>query len=231
MVRLQKLLKKSKGFMMKYLSSTIFVSMTCTLFMQISMAQAQTENTQELASDPEVRGFGEHLCFLMVNANATGKDIVKTMEDQMLAYMNISRSTANYKDEIIKFYNANHHDFICQGKIHSGTRETEHLMKRAVALSIHNKVFYNFLLNNPNTDVNAIEWVIGDPAASEYLSEMQKVTHAPWGTGEPETILDYLDKILADPEASIRYVISDIKRLRKMLIDYFNAKTAKELGY
>jgi hypothetical protein len=207
------------------------LALACALLITGFSARAQAASPPEIASDPEVREFGEHLCRMMAKANATGKDIVKTMEDQMLAYMNISRSTANYKDEIIKFYNANHHDFICQGRVDSTTRESEHLMKRAVALSIHNKVFYNFLLNNPNTDVNAIEWVIGDPAASEYLSEMQKVTHAPWGTGEPETILDYLDKILADPEASIRYVISDIKRLRKMLIDYFNAKTAKELGY
>jgi hypothetical protein len=230
MVRLQKLLKKSKGFMMKYLSSTIFVSMTCTLFMQISMAQAQTENTQELASDPEVRGFGEHLCFLMVNANATGKDIVKTMEDQMLAYMNISRSTANYKDEIIKFYNANHHDFICQGKIHSGTRESEHLMKRAVALSIHNKVLTGFLLKSRSTDVNAVEWVIKDPK-TRGSSEVSTVTHAPWGTGEPETLLDYLDKVIADPEFSIRFVESDILRLRRVVEKVFGGKTAKELGY
>jgi hypothetical protein len=224
----------------KTLSNSLLYLCLASLLTVLSSSPTQAASPPEIASDPEVSKFGGEteiqkfavsLCIDMASANSTGKDIVKVVEDKILSHIKISRATPNYNDKIITFWNENKNDFICKGKVTEKTRESEHLMKRAVALSIHNKVFYNFLLNNPNTDVNAIEWVIGDPAASEYLSEMQKVTHAPWGTGEPETILDYLDKILADPEASIRYVISDIKRLRKMLIDYFNAKTAKELGY
>jgi hypothetical protein len=101
-------------------------------------------------------------------------------------------------------------------------------MKRAIALSIYNKVLYEFLLNNKHTDVNAVEWVVPDPEASSYQANL---THGPWGTGEPETIIDYLDKVIASPEFSRRYVESDILRLREMLIEYFNGKTAKELGY
>jgi hypothetical protein len=73
----------------------------------------------------------------------------------------------------------NHHDFICQGKVDSTTRSSEHLMKRAIALSIQNKVFYPFLLNNPNPDVNAIEWVIEDPEAAKNRSAHLKLLYYP----------------------------------------------------
>ncbi len=164
-------------------------------------------NDSVAVGDVKVKEFAIKLCTSMVGANAEGKNIVKTMEGQMLAYIGITRNPLNYKDKIITFYNANHHDFICKGKVTDKTRETEHLMKRAIALSIHNKVLYDFLLNHPNTDVNAVE----------YLN------------GKPETVVDYLDTILADPNVNRKYVISDMKALREMLVDYFNGKKAIDL--
>jgi len=161
----------------------------------------------KVAGDP-MKKFGRDLCFLMVNADATGKDIVKVMEDQMLTHMKISRQTPDYKDKIISFWNANKNDFICHGKVHSGTRETEHLMKRAIALWIHNKVLTGFLLKSRAVDVNAIEYV----------------------DGKAETVLDYLDKIIADPKFTDKYVKSDILRLQKVLEKVFNGKRAHELN-
>ena len=162
---------------------------------------------QNLTGDPEVREFARNLCRKMTFAGETGKDIVKTMEDQILGHMKITRNTPEYKEKIISFWNANKNDFICKGKVTSVTRETEHLMKRAIALSMQNHVFYKFLLKSKETDVNAIEYV----------------------NGEPETVLDYLDKILADPNASKKFVIADIERLQQVLVRVFDAKRAEEL--
>lgn len=163
----------------------------------------------KIGGDLGIEKLAVRLCVNMVNANATGKDIVKVMEDQILEYMKISRSTPNYKDKIITFWNDNKNGFVCHGKMNSKTRETEHLMKRAIALSIHNKVFYEFLLDTEDVEIN--------PNAVEYVN------------GQPETVVDYLDKILADPNSSRKYVISDIKRLRKDLVNYYGAKSAREL--
>ncbi len=160
-----------------------------------------------LTGDPKVREFAKDLCIDMMTAGERGQDIVKVMEDQILGYMKITRDTPKYQEKIISFWNANKNDFICEGKVDSATRETEHLMKRAIALSLHNHVFYKFLLNSPNTDVNAIEYV----------------------NGEPETVLDYLDDIIADPDSKKKFVLSDITNLRSMLVDYFNAKNAEDL--
>jgi hypothetical protein len=191
--------------MKPFLSALVFVVILAALS---TAANATADIKTTPVGDPEVREFARNLCRKMTFAGETGKDIVKTMEDQLLGYMKITRDTPNYTDKIIEFWNANKNDFICKGKVDSATRETEHLMKRAIALSLHNHVLYKFLLNHPNTDVNAIEYV----------------------DGEPETVVDYLNKILANPDASKKFVISDIEDVREMLIDYFNAKTAAELA-
>lgn len=162
-----------------------------------------------LTGDPKVREFAKRLCLEMVTASETGVDIVKTLEDQILGYMKITRDTPEYKEKIISFWNANKNDFICKGKIDDETRETEHLMKRAIALSIHKHVFNKFLFSSLNTDVNAIE----------YINNGE----------EAETVLDYLDKMIDSPGFENKYDVSRILRLRRMLIKHFNAKKAEEL--
>ncbi|EAQ99345.2 hypothetical protein [Congregibacter litoralis] len=183
----------------------------------------------EVYAKDSVSEFGSTLCRRMSKANVTGKNIVQVMKDVLLQYTGISKSDPDYMDQIIAFYNENQNEFICRGKVDSTTRESEHIFKRAAALSIHSKVLYGFFLNNEHTQVNAVEYLVPDPDAPDYSTSIAKLIHAPWGTGEPETFLDYLDKVLADPEADKRYVVSDIKALREMLIDYFGAKTADEL--
>jgi hypothetical protein len=223
----------------KTLSNSLLYLCLASLLTVLSSSPTQAASPPEIASDPEVSKFGGEteiqkfavsLCIDMASANSTGKDIVKVVEDKILSHIKISRATPNYNDKIITFWNENKNDFICKGKVTEKTRESEHLMKRAVALSIHNKVFYNFLLKSRATDVNAVEWVAND-TEGRGRADMHNVTHAPWGTGEPETIVDYLDKILADPEAAKVYVIDDIVRLRRVVKKVFNGKTAKELGY
>jgi|GEM_PF-2425070 len=160
-----------------------------------------------IPANPEMEKFGNSLCISLVNATVTGKNTVKTMENKILIKMNLSRSTPSYQDKIIEFWNQNNRYFICKGKINSNTRDSEHIMKRALALKMHQHVFYKFLLKHRHTDVNAVEWV----------------------NGQPETVLDYLDNILADPKAEDKYIVRDIQRLRDVLSKVFNAKTAKEL--
>jgi|AntRauTorckE5430_2_1112549.scaffolds.fasta_scaffold98006_2 hypothetical protein len=65
------------------------------------------------------------------------------MEDKKLGYMKISKETSNYKDGIIAFWNKNNNDFICEGKVDGDTRETEHLIKKAIALSLHTDLLLN----------------------------------------------------------------------------------------
>jgi hypothetical protein len=199
------------------------------LALPLNHAMATETNTTPVGN-PEVREFAKDLCIHMMTAGERGGNIVQVMEDQFLAYLNITRDTPDYKEKIIAFWNANKNDFICKGKVDSATRETEHLMKRAVALSIQNHVLYKFLLKNRGTDVNAIEYVTPVTPPKYGPPPPGGVSHAAWGVGEPETLLDYLNKILVSPPASYKqFVKSDVKRLREIILHHFNAKTAAEL--
>jgi hypothetical protein len=153
------------------------------------------------------------------------------MEDQILGYLKITRDTPDYKEKIIAFWNANKNDFICKGKVDADTRESEHLMKRAIALSMQNHVFDRFFFDTDELEFNynAIEYVRPVPPPKYGNHPPGGVTHAAWGVGEPETVIDYLNKILANPASSAKFVISDIKDLRDSLREEFNAKTAAEL--
>lgn len=163
----------------------------------------------KITGDPKVREFAQRLCSRIETANVDGENIVKNIEDQMLAFTGLTRKIPNYRDRLVEFYNKNHHDFICKGKVTGTTRESEHLMKRALALKIQGYIFDDFFFDTEDVDVNV--------NAIEYVD------------GKPETVLDYLDKILLSPNASRRYVISDIKDLKEALIEQYGAKHAKEL--
>jgi hypothetical protein len=207
-----------KGLHMSRILGALLFSLSFSLFaadnnepqeLSGNAALDDVAKLQNLAGDPKVREFAKDLCLTMMNAGETGKDIVQVMENDILGYMEITRETPEYQEKIISFWNANKNDFICKGKVTSKTRETEHLMKRAIALSLHDKVFDGFFFNTDeyDFDYNAIELV----------------------DGEPETVLDYLDKVISDPDASKKYVVENIIELRNSLRDEFGAMYAIQI--
>lgn len=192
-----------------------------------TMAEVKTASV----GDQELREFAKDLCIDMMTAGETGGDIVKIMEDQLLGYLNITRDTSNYNERIIRFWNENKNDFICKGRVDSATRESEHLMKRAVALSLIGTVFDEFFFNADELefDYNAVEYVIPFSSNTGQSPSIGSVTNGAWGIGVPETLLDYLNKIIADPMSRKKFVVEQVIDLRDSLKEEFNAKTAIEL--
>ena len=47
--------------------------------------------------------------------------------------------------------------------------------------------------------------------------------------GRPETLIDYIDQILQEPEVEETWDVSKLRRLRTLLIDHMNGKHAVEL--
>lgn len=184
-----------------------FVALGAALWPLLGLAASANDQLMHLPPNADMEQFGDKLCLGMVHDNVTGGNIVEGLENEFLTKMGISRETPDYQDKIIDFWNANSGYFICQGKLNSKTRVTEHIMKQAIAISSYDQLFYKFLLKKKKTDVNAVEWV----------------------NGEPESILDFIDKIFQDPDASDKYVLRDLQRLRKVLEKVFHAKTAAQL--
>jgi hypothetical protein len=155
------------------------------------------------------RKFAQNLCLSVLSArNATGEDIPTLIRNEFAKFLNINPSDADYQSKVTTFWNDNQNDFICSGKINTQYRESEHLLKRMINLNEESNFFYNFLLDDMNVRVNAVEYV----------------------NGEPETVIDFIDKIVSDPQSSRYYSIVKLTKLKKMLIDYYGAKRAHDLN-
>ena len=83
----------------------------------------------------------------------------------------------------------------------------QHLSKRIIDMRLHKDVYYKYLLRDKEIDINGIDIV----------------------NGRKETILDYIDGILSDPDAEDKYNVKEIKGLRRMFVKRFGAKSAEEL--
>lgn len=137
------------------------------------------------------------------------------VEDLILRRLNITRETPNYQALVATYWNANKDAFICherEGYEIPGTRSPQHFMKRVVDLRMERVVFGGFLLSSPERypiDVNAVEYY----------------------NGEPETLLDYLDDIMANQELyPNRYDYRKVRSLRRHIINTYGAMTAEQLG-
>jgi len=154
------------------------------------------------------RKFADELCVRILSArNATGEDIPTLIRNEFAKFLNIKTSDADYQSKVTSFWNKNQNDFICSGKINTQYRESEHFLKRMINLNEDSNFFYRFLLKDKKVDVNAIEYV----------------------NGEPETIIDFLDKIIEDPNSDRFYSRKEMIKLRKSLTKYFGAKKALDV--
>ena len=117
----------------------------------------------------------------------------------------------NYKQKFTELYNKYSDKFICTDKPTEKSRNPEHFLKRVVCLSMYESIFYDFLLSDPEEypiDVNTVEIV----------------------NGKPETLIDYIDNIITNPEISKNYDVGQIKDLKSWLVEEYGAKKANELN-
>ncbi|TDY13834.1 hypothetical protein A8975_0430 [Meridianimaribacter flavus] len=194
--------------LMKKLKHTlllVFVGFTVTL-------TAQTDCGEDTGyGETEVEMLGNKIC-LSIDINFGYDDAGEKIENIFLAHLGITRKTPNYKQQILELWNTYSNCFVCKSK--SVTKPElpypTHFLKRVVDFNMEPQVFDQFLLEDPEEfpiDVNAVELV----------------------DDKSETLIDYLDKIIADPSRHKDYRLTVIKELRTYLIEDYGAKTAAEL--
>ena len=186
---------------LSFLSALILASIT------FGVHADSTSNTKQ-SLQAQNRKFADELCVRVLSArNATGEDIPSLIKNEFAKHLGINVTDADYQTKVTQFWNANQNDFICSGKINTQYRESEHLLKRMINLNEDSNFFYRFLLKDRQVDVNAVEYV----------------------DGEPETIIDFIDKILLTPEMQRYYSVKELQKLKKNLIKHFGAKKAVDL--
>ena len=159
------------------------------------------------ARDPKLVELSNTICKNLSRHLAQGYSTPQDIfENNILDYLEISKDTPNYRKHITKFWNKNFSNLVCTWA-DFGMTAPQHLSKRIIDMRLHKDVYYKYLLRDKEIDINGIDIV----------------------NGRKETILDYIDGILSDPDAEDKYNVKEIKGLRRMFVKRFGAKSAEEL--
>jgi hypothetical protein len=159
------------------------------------------------ARDPKLVELSNTICKRLSRYQAQGHSTPQEiLESNILSYLNISKDTPNYRKKITSFWNKNFSNLVCTWA-DFGMTAPQHLSKRIIDMDLHKQVYYKYLLRDKEIDINGIDIV----------------------DGRKETILDYIDGILADPEAGDKYNVKEIKKLKRMFVKHFDAKNARDL--
>jgi hypothetical protein len=172
------------------------------------------EHNKEIKKD-SLSFLANKICtFFILAAEGSNEAIDRVafnFENTILDYINVSRDIPKEKKEKVigDFLNKNSKYLLCTLKEEQG-RPTEHIFKCAIRTRLYPQVFFRYLLSfkNPQIDFNATE------------------KH----NGKNETVLDYLDRLIASEGFEESYYENEVKRLRRTLaMERFGAKTAADL--
>ena len=155
----------------------------------------------------EVKVLANQLCDTMLLFKGMGKPTYLAFERGVLKFLDIDKKeNPNYRAEISKFWNQYSEYMICTNE-RVGYDSPQHLLKRVVDMSSITAFYFEYFLEDENINVNAIEWK----------------------DGQPETVVDYLDSIIADPNLEHIYDLETVKHLRSFLVSRIGAKKAVEV--
>jgi hypothetical protein len=160
----------------------------------------------------EMEGLSNKICSKLIAAQElTGENSAKVLERLLLKHINLTKKTKDYKTQLTKFWNKNIDQMICTTPS-VNKKSPQHLMKRVIDMKLDGQVYFNFIFEldedeSQGININAIELT----------------------TTGPETVIDYLDKILANPTLKRSYVFRELRDLREGLIEELGAKRASEL--
>lgn len=191
--------------------SKILIFITTGLF--AIQLQAQTNNplqeeTKSLmsgASSSELKKLAASICRQIAFAESNNvTSIAHDIESTVLKHNGWDRSTPNYQKKFTDFLNKNSQYFICENQAHR--YEPQHIYKRVIAMKFYTPILSDFLL--------------GDETV--YATDINVIT-------DNETVLDYIDRILSRPNAADDYDIDELNELKEVMVEYYNAKHAKDL--
>jgi hypothetical protein len=160
----------------------------------------------------EMEALSNEICSELITAQEmTGENSAKVLEKILLKHLKLTKETADYKIKLTQFWNSNINQMICTTPS-VDAKSPQHVMHRVLDMGLVQQVFFNFIFEldyDEGINVNAVT----------FNND----------TGQPETVIDYIDAILKDPSNETKYVFREVKDLRKMLIRWYKGKRASEL--
>jgi hypothetical protein len=191
------------------MKTKIYLIVITLVMLVISQTQAQDWSKLTKEEQQSLKTLSARLCAqLQLSKTAGDKDAGMQIEIHFLDELNITRKDPDYKIKVAEFWNKYSEYFICNDG--TARRNPQHFLKRVVDMDYYKKVLYDFLLSDEE------EYPISVNAIEIYK-------------GKEETLLDYLNIILSDPNNEELYSFKEIEFLRSIIIEDYGAKTASEL--
>lgn len=175
--------------------------------------QAEIRNlasVSEHAQEQSIRNLTHELCLELASTVTQGYDNLSTnIESKILKYSGISKDDPAYKLRLASFWNDNSSKIVCPASI--GLYPRQHFFDRALEMNIQKFVLENYFFEDESVfpiDANILH---DHPNGSKY------------------TTLDYIDSMIARPDASEHYNIGQVRGLRSILVEFYGAKNAADL--
>ena len=162
-----------------------------------------------LSTNPNFEHVANQMGNLYVNSKTLkNTNVVRQVNRYISIFLDLDPDNDNTK-AIISFWNTYSKYLMCSTEYNRG-RTPEHELKRAISTHTHSEMFFKYLMRF-------------GPGVIDFNNTIEIVD------GKEETLIDYIDKIIASEDFEKNYNTSDVKKLRKGLTLHFNAKTAAQL--
>ena len=160
------------------------------------------------AMDSDIQILADRICDRMLLALDMGGKVKphEIFENAILHHLQINKKTANYRQKITTFWNQYSDQMICTEKT-LGYKSPQHLLKRVVAMDAISHFYFKYFLHDRSANVNSIEY----------------------HNGKPETVIDFIDNLIADPEMHKIHNMKEVRQLRAFLTTMMGALPAKEI--
>jgi len=135
--------------------------------------------------------------------------IPKKINSIIIAFSGLDPQSEDINEKIAKVWNRYSDQMICPTI--NGVYPTQHIYKRAIELKVEKGALVDYFLKD----------------AGNFPINMNAVENKPDGT--QETVLDYLDRILANPNVQNKYNAGQLIRVKKIIERRFDGKRAREL--
>lgn len=173
---------------------------------------AVTSNSDIELTNRQISLMRNSLCMSLIHRldnEKNGVTIAGNIEMSILRDTNIDPNSDDLKLEISRVWSKYSHLMICPST--GGIHPKQHVFKRAIAVDAHQDALAGYFFADADgfpIDPNVVE--IG-------------------ADGEPYNLVDYINAMLARPDAPKRYNVGEIVRLRRLLQTRFGAKPVSEM--
>ena len=167
-------------------SSILILILATSFIFPISVKAQSSKPSLSLHNEEAVERLRADLCSLVSIGAGRDQTIGSKLENTLAEFGNLKKESPDFELRMAEIWNKNSHKMICNTS-NSGVYPKQHLFQRSVIKQLHIPVLEDFFFRDENTF----------PIDPNTVSINQN--------GVEETIIDYIENIIAEPDVFKEY--------------------------